>query len=102
MRPEFWSALLGGSMIGAASALLLFANGRIAGVSGILGGALAYYDQLQAERRQHGAPGKEGEGDGKGFVAAQGHHAEAVEAEKGGEEEERGEGEQGGGELRDA
>ena len=35
-----WSALAGGMLIGAASALLLLLNGRIAGVSGILGGLL--------------------------------------------------------------
>jgi uncharacterized protein len=34
------SALLGGLMIGAAAALLLVLNGRIAGISGILGGLL--------------------------------------------------------------
>ncbi|MDT8345883.1 MAG: YeeE/YedE family protein [Thermohalobaculum sp.] len=33
--------LLGGLMIGAAAALLLLANGRVAGISGILGEALA-------------------------------------------------------------
>jgi uncharacterized membrane protein YedE/YeeE len=32
--------LLGGALIGGASALLLVAHGRIAGISGILGGAL--------------------------------------------------------------
>src|SRR5262249_56151761 len=35
------SALFGGGLIGLASALLMLLNGRIAGVSGILGGALA-------------------------------------------------------------
>ncbi|KMO32028.1 YeeE/YedE family protein [Methylobacterium variabile] len=35
------SALLGGSLIGASAALLLLLNGRIAGISGILGGLLA-------------------------------------------------------------
>jgi uncharacterized protein len=35
-----WPALAGGVLIGAASALLLLLNGRIAGVSGILGGLL--------------------------------------------------------------
>ena len=35
------SAFLGGVMIGLAAVLLLLANGRIAGVSGILGGLLA-------------------------------------------------------------
>lgn len=35
-----WSSLAGGLMIGAATALLLLFNGRIAGISGILGGLL--------------------------------------------------------------
>jgi uncharacterized protein len=35
------SALFGGGLIGLASALLMLLNGRIAGISGILGGALA-------------------------------------------------------------
>lgn len=35
------SALIGGSLIGAAAVLLLALNGRIAGISGILGQALA-------------------------------------------------------------
>jgi len=34
------SALIGGAMIGGAAALLLLLSGRIAGVSGIVGGAL--------------------------------------------------------------
>ena len=34
------SALIGGALIGLASALLMLLNGRIAGISGILGGAL--------------------------------------------------------------
>src|SRR5262245_8264736 len=34
------SALIGGGSIGLASALLMLLNGRIAGISGILGGAL--------------------------------------------------------------
>ena len=34
------SALFGGALIGASSALLLVLNGRIAGISGILGGVL--------------------------------------------------------------
>ncbi|MYM89562.1 YeeE/YedE family protein [Rugamonas sp. FT82W] len=33
-----WSALLGGVLIGAAAALLILLNGRIAGISGIIGG----------------------------------------------------------------
>ncbi|HKP64167.1 MAG TPA: YeeE/YedE thiosulfate transporter family protein [Polyangiales bacterium] len=35
-----WSALTGGALIGAAASLLLIAAGRIAGISGILGGVL--------------------------------------------------------------
>jgi len=35
-----WTSLLGGVLIGAAAALLLLLNGRIAGISGILGGLL--------------------------------------------------------------
>jgi len=35
-----WSALLGGILIGFASGLLLLSSGQIAGISGILGGAL--------------------------------------------------------------
>jgi uncharacterized membrane protein YedE/YeeE len=35
-----WSALTGGALIGLAASLLLLANGRIAGISGILGGLL--------------------------------------------------------------
>jgi uncharacterized membrane protein YedE/YeeE len=34
------SALFGGALIGLASALLMLSNGRIAGISGILGGVL--------------------------------------------------------------
>ncbi|GAB4056911.1 YeeE/YedE family protein [Uliginosibacterium sediminicola] len=35
-----WSALAGGALIGAAAALLVLGSGRIAGISGILGGLL--------------------------------------------------------------
>jgi len=35
-----WSALAGGLLIGLAAALLLLGNGRIAGISGIVGGLL--------------------------------------------------------------
>ena len=35
-----WSALLGGLLIGLASAMVILLNGRIAGISGILGGLL--------------------------------------------------------------
>lgn len=35
-----WTALAGGLLIGLAAALFLFINGRIAGISGILGGLL--------------------------------------------------------------
>ena len=36
-----WSALVGGALIGLAASVLLAANGRIAGVSGMLGGLVA-------------------------------------------------------------
>jgi len=36
-----WSALIGGAIIGIAAALLALLNGRVAGISGILGGLLA-------------------------------------------------------------
>ncbi|MBA4109758.1 MAG: YeeE/YedE [Leptothrix sp. (in: Bacteria)] len=35
-----WSALIGGALIGLAAATLLWLNGRIAGISGIVGGLL--------------------------------------------------------------
>jgi len=35
-----WAALAGGAIIGAAATLLVLANGRIAGVSGVVGGLL--------------------------------------------------------------
>lgn len=36
----YWDAVIGGAMIGAASSLMLFLNGRITGVSGILSRAI--------------------------------------------------------------
>ncbi len=36
-----WSALLGGALIGLAASLFILVNGRVAGISGILGGLLA-------------------------------------------------------------
>ncbi|PJG58867.1 YeeE/YedE family protein [Aeromonas cavernicola] len=41
MEPQWWLALLGGSLIGLAALLLLLFNGRMAGISSILVGALA-------------------------------------------------------------
>jgi uncharacterized membrane protein YedE/YeeE len=35
-----WASLVGGILVGLATALLLLANGRVAGISGILGGLL--------------------------------------------------------------
>lgn len=37
MQPDWINAAIGGLMIGASAAVLLLANGRIAGISGILG-----------------------------------------------------------------
>lgn len=38
---SFWEPLLGGALVGLAAALLLWLNGRVVGVSGMLGGLLA-------------------------------------------------------------
>ncbi len=35
-----WSALLGGALIGAAAGMFILLNGRIAGISGVMGGLL--------------------------------------------------------------
>ena len=35
-----WTALLGGALIGAAAGLLVLLNGRVAGISGVMGGLL--------------------------------------------------------------
>ncbi len=40
-----WSSLIGGLMIGAAAASLILLNGRIAGISGVLGGLLRSGDR---------------------------------------------------------
>ena len=40
IEPDITGGLLGGALIGIAAAALLALNGRIAGISGILGGAL--------------------------------------------------------------
>jgi uncharacterized membrane protein YedE/YeeE len=45
-----WSALAGGALIGLAAALLLLANGRIAGISGLLGSLLARGGEGRAEK----------------------------------------------------
>ena len=48
MSPDFTplTGLLGGALIGLAAVLLLIANGRIAGVSGIVGGLLMFSSGL--------------------------------------------------------
>ena len=43
---SFTNALFGGALIGAASAGLLLINGRVAGISGILGGAIKSHSGL--------------------------------------------------------
>ncbi len=45
-----WSALIGGIMIGLAAGLLVVFNGRIAGISGIVGGLLKPRQAGNAER----------------------------------------------------
>ena len=48
MKPEWWSALAGGGLIGLAAGLLWWANGRLAAVSGMVEGIL---DRNADERR---------------------------------------------------
>jgi len=45
-----WSALAGGALIGLAAALLVLANGRIAGISGLLGSLLARGGEGRGEK----------------------------------------------------
>tara|TARA_R110002020_G_scaffold2447_3_gene11468 strand:- start:39742 stop:40176 length:435 start_codon:yes stop_codon:yes gene_type:complete len=45
-----WSALIGGIMIGLSAALLVVFNGRIAGISGMLGGLLSPRQSGNGER----------------------------------------------------
>ena len=45
-----WSALAGGALIGLSAALLLMANGRIAGISGLLGSLLARASEGRAQK----------------------------------------------------
>lgn len=40
MTANWWMALLGGALIGGSASLLMLANGRVSGISGILGGLL--------------------------------------------------------------
>ena len=44
------SAIIGGTLIGVAASWLLLARGRIAGISGILGGLLGRWDEQSAWR----------------------------------------------------
>ena len=43
-----WSALGGGAILGAAAVALYAVNGRVAGISGILGGALLPVQEVDA------------------------------------------------------
>jgi uncharacterized membrane protein YedE/YeeE len=45
-----WSALAGGALIGLAAALFVLANGRIAGISGLLGSLLARGGEGRGEK----------------------------------------------------
>ncbi len=57
MIQDWIFGLAGGFLIGTASAILLLGNGRIAGVSGILGGVLARISEMR------------GAGEGLAFIA---------------------------------
>lgn len=45
-----WSALIGGALIGVSAAVLMLFNGRIAGISGIIGGLLGPRQPGRGER----------------------------------------------------
>nr|WP_090184735.1 YeeE/YedE family protein [Pseudomonas arsenicoxydans] len=45
-----WSALAGGALIGLAASLLVVANGRVAGISGLLGSLLSPTDSGRGEK----------------------------------------------------
>lgn len=45
-----WSALTGGALIGLAASVMLVANGRVAGISGLLGSLLAPGDSGRGEK----------------------------------------------------
>lgn len=45
-----WSALIGGALIGVSAAVLMLFNGRIAGISGIIGGLLGPRQPDRGER----------------------------------------------------
>ncbi len=45
-----WPALAGGALIGLAAALFVLLNGRIAGISGLLGGLLERHTEGRAEK----------------------------------------------------
>jgi hypothetical protein len=57
MTQDWIYGLAGGLLIGAASAILLLGNGRIAGISGIIGGVLARIPEMR------------GRGEGLAFLA---------------------------------
>ncbi|MGB0646570.1 MAG: YeeE/YedE family protein [Bradymonadia bacterium] len=50
MMDSIISAIIGGALIGVAASWLLLARGRIAGISGILGGLLGRWDEQSAWR----------------------------------------------------
>ncbi|MFN3359670.1 MAG: YeeE/YedE family protein [Pseudomonas sp.] len=52
LSPHFtpWTALLGGALIGLSAGLFIFLNGRIAGISGLLGSLLARQGDGRGEK----------------------------------------------------
>ncbi|CAI2798419.1 YeeE/YedE family protein [Pseudomonas fluorescens group sp.] len=52
LSPDFtpWTSLLGGALIGLSAGLFILLNGRIAGISGLLGSLLAKHGEGRAEK----------------------------------------------------
>lgn len=52
LSPDFtpWASLLGGALIGLSAGLFILLNGRIAGISGLLGSLLAKHAEGRAEK----------------------------------------------------
>ena len=52
LSPDFtpWSSLLGGARIGLSAGLFILFNGRIAGISGLLGGLLSRHGEGRGEK----------------------------------------------------
>lgn len=50
MQQSYWQSLVGGGLIGLSAAILLVLNGRIAGVSGMISGAIEFVSPERMSR----------------------------------------------------